>query len=417
MLVLVVVGVTAGSTVARASVVGHKPTPLAPASYVVLGSSFQPMKGVNGVWASGDYVLLSTSFSPGFASTGWIVINNRLGTTAPLDPQCRVDGLGPPWVLMSCLPVSNPDDVELYSLVDGTRQTITPSPGVPICPNGPPSMETECAGAGGVGAYWISWGAGCYHCAGTSLFQNIETGELRDDPTNATTFADLNSPGLAHRTCPGVQLMRDLDTYGMGWGSLTLYGQFALVTGSYGAAVLERCGTHMRRQLTTGSAGYASALTSNAGAIVWQGEPRQLSGLFLPGLQTFTIPLPSAIIKPPGVPEDTPVLQLELASDALYVKDGWDGTIWRTVTPTALPLNTRRPSVTRFGGTLTCRRGSWRNADRFSYAWRVNGIAHKGANPTLTVGKAGERRSVSCSVTASNAAGTTIAASAHLRVR
>jgi hypothetical protein len=273
MLVFVVVGAAAGGSLARASVVGHKPRRLAPAGQVVLGSPFQPMKAVNGVWASGDYVLLSTSLSPGFASTGWIVINNRLGTTAPLDPQCRVDGLGPPWVLMSCLPVSNPDDVELYSLVDGTRQTITPSPGVPICPNGSPSIESECAGAGGVGAYWISWGAGCYHCTGTSFFQNIQTGELRDDPTNATTFADLNSPGLAHRTC------------------------------------LE------------------SALTSNDGAIVWQGEPGQLIGLFLPGLQTFTIPLPSAITKPPGAPDDTPVLQLEIAADALYVKDGWDGTI------------------------------------------------------------------------------------------
>ena len=41
-------------------------------------------------------------------------------------------------------------------------------------------------------------------------FQNIRTGELRGDPTNATTFADLNSPALAHRTCPGVQLMPNL---------------------------------------------------------------------------------------------------------------------------------------------------------------------------------------------------------------
>ena len=36
-------------------------------------------------------------------------------------------------------------------------------------------------------------------------FQNIQTGELRGDPTNATTFADLNSPALAQTTCPGVQ--------------------------------------------------------------------------------------------------------------------------------------------------------------------------------------------------------------------
>ena len=37
--------------------------------------------------------------------------------------------------------------------------------------------------------------------------------------------------------------------------------------------------------------------------------------------------------------------------------------------------------------------------------------------PTLPVGKARKRRSVSCSVTASNAAGTTTASSAQLQVR
>ena len=147
------------------------------------------------------------------------------------------------------------------------------------------------------------------------------------------------------------------------------------------------------------------------------GGPGQLSGLFLPTLQTFTIPLPSAIVKPAGSLEDTPVLALELTAGALYVEDGWNGTIWRAASPTALPVNASSPSLTRAGSTLTCRRGRWRNARRFSYAWRVNGIAHKGADSTLALGKASERRSVSCSVTASNAAGTTTASSAQLRVR
>ena len=235
----------------------------------------------------------------GFLGTGWVVINSRLGTTTALDPDCHVVGLGPPWVLMSCPLTSNPSgafDVELYSLVDGTRQTVTPSPGVPQMPVATPDVEAECAGADGVGAYWVRWDASC-HCR------------------------------RSRSRCP----------------------------------------------------------------------PRSL--------------------KPPASPEDTPVLALELSSGALYVEDGWNGTIWRAASPTALPLNARRPSLTRSGSTLTCRRGRWRNAGRFSYAWRVNGIAHKGANRTLTVGKASERRSVSCSVTASNAAGTTTASSAQLRVR
>ena len=114
----------------------------APASRVVLGGSFQQMKGVGagGVVASGDYLLLSTTVSGGFG-TGWTVINQRVGTTTALDPQCQFVGLGPPWVLMSCPQASNPGgpfDAVLYSLMDGTRQTVTPSPGLPLgCGQGP----------------------------------------------------------------------------------------------------------------------------------------------------------------------------------------------------------------------------------------------------------------------------------------
>ncbi len=377
-----------------------------------MGGSFQPVSGVGGVVASGDYLLLSTS-------TGWIVINQRLGTRTALDPQCRLVGLGPPWVLMSCPQTSNPGgpfDIALYSLTGGMRQTVTPNPGLPPqCPQ--PDVETECAGPAAVGADWIRWDATCYNCGVTSYFQNIKTGELRDDPTNATTFADLNSPALAHKTCSGVQLMRTLGPFTSPWGSLTDDGQFALVTSADNSVFLERCGTRMRQLLTNGNTVVSYVLASNASVIVWQAVTSQLNGLFLPSLQTFTIPLPSAIVKAPGSPEDTPVSELTLTSDALYVRDGWAGTTWQTASPTALPLNTSRPELTRSGNTLTCRRGSWRTASGFSYMWRVNGTAQKVATPRLTVSNARKRRSVTCNVTASNAAGTTTATSAQLHVR
>jgi hypothetical protein len=93
------------------------------------------------------------------------------------------------------------------------------------------------------------------------------------------------------------------------------------------------------------------------------------------------------------------------------------GTLCRTASPTALPLNTIRPRLTRSGRTLTCKRGNWRNASRFAYTWRVNGTVKKSARkPRLPVGKA-RKHSVSCSVTASNAAGTTTASSAQIHVR
>ena len=415
MLVLAVFVAVAGGTLARASVVGHKDRPLATAGHVVLGSSFRLMRGVTGLRASGDYLLLGTTVSGDFLSTGWIVINNRLGTRTALDPRCHVDGLGPPWVLMGCPLTSNPYgafDTELYSLPDGTRQTVAPIPGVPYCSSAPSDM-TGCASADAVGTYWIRWDSTCsVHCGDTYFFQNIQTGELRDDPTDATTFADVNSPALARRTCPGVRLIRYF-RYGVGWGSLTPYGQFALATGGPdGGVFLERCGTRMRRGLVNGITAVSEALTSNARAIVWQARLGHLSGLFLPSLQRFTIPLPAAIVRPPGSPENTSVSALVLTSGALYVEDGYQGRFWQTASPAALPLNTSRPSVTRSGSTLTCRRGSWRNADRFSYAWRVNGIARKGDNATLAVSEAGERPSASCSVTASNAVGTTTASSA-----
>ena len=197
------------------------------------------------------------------------------------------------------------------------------------------------------------------------------------------------------------------------WGSLTPYGQFALAVTDHGA-FLERCGTSMRRLLTHGSIGYSP--DASAGAIVWQVVPGRLTGLVFPSLQTFTIPLPSAIVKSPGSPQDASGLALGLTSGALYVED-YGGTLWRTASPSALPANTSRPTLTRSGSTVTCRRGSWLNADRFSYAWRVNRMTERDVRPRLVLGRGSQRRSVSCSVTASNAMGTTTASSDHLHVR
>ncbi len=163
-----------------------------------------------------------------------MLINDRLGTTTALDPQCNADGLGPPWVLLGC-----PYGFELYSLTDGTRQAVTPAAGLPPWVGSEPRCaemdETLCtAGPDGVGADWIRWDASCYHCGDTYFFQNIQTGELRGDPTNARTFADLNSPALAHKTCPGVRLLRNpfVGLIGGAWGSLTPDGQFAIAIGT-----------------------------------------------------------------------------------------------------------------------------------------------------------------------------------------
>ena len=407
-MVLVCCAVWAAPTAAMTS---RRSAGVAPAGSVVLGDSFQPITaGASRFWTSGNYLLLLNAIQNG-ASKGWSVINDQTGATTLLDPRCNPAGLGPPWVLMNCSSTSNPSgpgDVELYSLTDGTQHAVTLSPGMPYCSSPPYDPEVACS-ADAVGVYWIEWVASSYHHLPTEVyFQNIQTGELRSDPTNAETFADLNSPALAHRTCPGVQLMRNPDPYdGVGWGSLTAYGQFALATNANGSVFLERCGSHMRRRLVNGNAVVSYALASNTYAVVWQAVTGRLNGLFLPSLQTFAIPLGSAI----GL-----VGSLGLTSGALYVSDA-HGVVWRSASPTVLPFNTSRPTLTRSGGTLSCRRGRWRDADRFSYAWRVNGMAKKDAKPRLVLHKARKQRSVSCGVTASNAMGTTTASSAQLHVR
>lgn len=85
---------------------------------------------------------------------------------------------------------------------------------------------------------------------------------------------------------------------------------------------------------------------------------------------------------------------------------------------TSKPRNVRPPKVARAGRTLTCARGTWQRATRFTYAWRVNGRTRVGATKrTLRVSAALEGRSVRCVVTARNTAGRTVKASAPLRVR
>src|SRR5581483_10413082 len=105
-------------------------------------------------------------------------------------------------------------------------------------------------------------------------------------------------------------------------------------------------------------------------------------------------------------------------SGGLYLNgDFTHGAVLRAPSPALLPFNSTRPTLSRIGSTLSCRLGRWRNADRFSYAWRVNGSAKADATPRLALPTSRKRRNVSCSVTAANALGATTASSAQLHLR
>lgn len=412
MLVLVVFVEAAGGQLARAGVIGAKPMRIGPAGQVVLRSSFRKIRtDVGATFASGDY-LVSTHAGAGDEARYGIVVNDRLGTTVRLDPRCDVEALGPPWVVMTCPPHG---DQELYSLVDGTRRTVTPNPS--WCP---PTPSGSGCGAAAVGSYWIEWYLSSYHYPTTFHFQNLQTGEFRDDPTNATTFPDLNSPSLAQTTCPGVRLIRrnTEGRYDNPWGGLTYEGQFALAmtNGLPGRVFLERCGTRMRRLLPNGwsECCTGSVIASNASVIVWQSAVNRLSGLFLPSLQKFTIPLPSAMVA--WQVREGGTLAPALTSDMLYVTEG-GGALLRTASPAALPRNVSGPRVTHSRSALTCARGSWLNAARFSYEWRVNGRKENTRKSRLVLAKSPTRRSVNCSVIASNPTGSTTASSAPLYLR
>jgi len=357
---------------------------------------------------SGNYVLLENSIETG-ASQGWSVIDDQTGATASLDPQCIPQGLGPPWVLLSCAVLSGPRALELYSLTDGTQHAVTLSPGMPYCSSPPYDSEVTCS-TGAVGADWLEWVASSYHHLPTSIyFQNLQTGELRRDPTNAHTVADLNSPALAHATCPGVQLLPDPDPSTSGWGALTVKGDFAVALAGDNSVILERCRTHLRRALTDGNTVVSYGLAVNTAMVVWQTVAGRLDGLFLPSLRPFTIPLPSSTAT---------VGSLGLTSGGLYLNgDFTHGAVLRAPSPALLPFNSTRPTLSRIGSTLSCRLGRWRNADRFSYAWRVNGSAKADATPRLALPTSRKRRNVSCSVTAANALGATTASSAQLHMR
>jgi hypothetical protein len=392
---------------------------LAPAGQVVLRSSFRKIRtDVAQTFASGDYLISTQASCRDTCGDAAMVINDQLGTTVRLDPRCVVEAFEQPWVVMSC-PAGNvdqagtgvPHDVELYSLADGTRQTVTPNP--LSCPPAA-SGDADC-GAEAVGSEWIEWSWSGYHDPTTFYFQNLQTGEFRDDPTNATTFPDLNSPTLAQTTCPGVRLIRRnyYDQYANDWGGLTYEGQFALATADDGRVFLERCGTHTRRLLPNGWSECCTGgdLAANATVIVWQSARSRLSGLFLPSLQKFTMPLPSAVVA--WEEREGGTLLFALDSDAFYVTE-YGGALWRTATPAALPRDVNGPKVTHSRGTLTCVRGSWLSAAKFSYEWRVNGRKEKATKSRLALSKSPKRRSVSCSVIASNPTGTATASSAPL---
>jgi hypothetical protein len=92
------------------------------------------------------------------------------------------------------------------------------------------------------------------------------------------------------------------------------------------------------------------------------------------------------------------------------------GVVSDSATP-ARPVAVRAPWITRRGHVLTCHAGTWSNAPTsLSYRWYRKGRA-VGSRRTLTVHRSLKGKTVSCRVTARNAAGAGTAASRPVRAR
>jgi hypothetical protein len=146
------------------------------------------------------------------------------------------------------------------------------------------------------------------------VFQNIQTGELRQEPSDRTTLVDLNAPNLTRTVCPPLSVPTAAQpSYSPpGPGSLLFYGSLVLTVGTYAAntpdgedteVYLERCGEHLHRLVLRASEPVPEGNLlpgANTREVVWMSpslHPRPFLGaLTLPGLRRFTIRLPKRFI-------------------------------------------------------------------------------------------------------------------------
>ena len=206
---------------------------------------------------------------------------------------------------------------------------------VPFSPNGSCETAHQCGTSVtpiAAGSRWLELSVTqcvngtpvCQKYSSGAEFQSIRNGEIRSDPTNATTIADLNSVGLARRVCAPLQVPDGR--------SLAAYSGFFLVSTTYGrntnpGLYLEHCGSK-HRQLLFSAPGLIWNATNRA--IIWQPwtvnllTEAQLNGVFEPSGQHFVIPLPRQFHEN--------VAQIALTERMLYVLDS-QNEVWATPAP------------------------------------------------------------------------------------
>lgn len=183
------------------------------------------------------------------------------------------EDLGDTWLVVAC-PRSS---VSLYALATGLWRTMAlPA----VCGH---HDGTTCTPAA-VGTNWIKYDEASVNLGDRWLFQNVVTGAVRNDPTNAHTLPDLDSPLLTKPVCAPLRVPSARSQ-----STLQFEGRFAILTTNTGI-FLEHCATHLHRLLTD-SAPWATAARAE---VVWISRPtRPFDGIFLPGRRRFTVSPPS----------------------------------------------------------------------------------------------------------------------------
>ena len=243
--------------------------------------TWQVVSSPGGVATDGTYTIL-WSQGGGIAGT---LINELTGQRARVAmpsgcpaPVGGQDFLGDTWLLVPC-PHSSMD---LYALGTGQWKTVL----IPAVCRRPGGTGPSCSPAA-VGTDWIKYDENRRRLGDRWLFQNIVTGAVRNDPTNAQTQPDLDSPLLINPVCPPLRAPSASSQ-----NTLDFEGRFAVLRTDHGI-FLEHCATHLHELLTDA----APWVTAGPAEVMWVSAPsRPLDGIFLPSRRRFTMSRPSGAL-------------------------------------------------------------------------------------------------------------------------
>jgi hypothetical protein len=292
----------------------------------------------NTLLSDGRYAFLETGNGNG---THGVLIDDRTGTRRTLAfPDsfpadfCPARLIGGGWMLLGCNNGNGSATWQLYSIATDRTSVFSVAPAISACGPG-------CVGSvpTAIGAHWVELldqpPDPMHGPPPMIVFENIQTGAVRADPSTATTTFDLDAPQLTEPVCAPLS-QPSLRVGGpKRYGELSALGDRFELTGRY----LERCGTHIHLLLPAGHGGSGGGPTiaANSRVVVSSTAAGGVSGLFLPSLRPFTIP------PPPHTGDQFRQVggayTLGLTDTAIYISSGRHN--WRI----AVPSDHRRTST------------------------------------------------------------------------